>query len=110
MDRYVLKHPVEEIGDIIVDAEAFFGTRSACELCGICCQWGSAIPEETTPKSAAVLDEIREGYMPKERWSSVGWSYSEDYNAACTNIADLEDGNRGCCFLHKKEHENLCAI
>jgi hypothetical protein len=110
MDRYVLKHPVEEIDDIIVDVEAFFKTRSTCEMCDICCTWGSTIPEETTQKLVGVLDEIRQGYIPKERWNSVGWHYSKEYKAAYTNIVELEGGNKGCCFLYKKENKNLCAI
>ncbi|MDM8542627.1 hypothetical protein QUF90_16250 [Desulfococcaceae bacterium HSG9] len=120
MDRYVLKHPVEEIDDIIVDAEAFFKTRSTCESCGICCKWGAAIPEETTQKLAGVLDEIRQGYIPRERWNSVGWFYSKknsanwlnskEYKEAYTNIVEMEDGNKECCFLYKKEKKNLCAI
>jgi len=110
MDRYVLKHPVEEIDDIIVDVEAFFKTRSNCESCGICCTWGSTIPEETTKKLSGVLDEIRQGYIPRERWDSVGWFYSEEYNAAYTNIVEIGGGNKGCCFLYKKENKSLCSI
>jgi len=110
MDRYVLKHPVEEIDDIIIDVEAFFKTRSTCVSCGKSCTWGSTIEEETTQKLAPALDEIRRGYIPKKRWDSVGWSYSKEYKAAYTNIVELEDGSKSCCFLYKKEGKNLCAI
>lgn len=110
MDRYVLKHPVEEIDDIIVDVEAFFKTRSTCEMCGKSCVWGSTIQEETTKKLLPVLDEIRKNFIPGNRWNSVGWSYSKEYKAAYTNIVELEDGNKGCCFLYKKGGKNLCSI
>ena len=110
MDRYVLKHPVEEIDEIIVDAEAFFKTRSACEMCDVCCTWGSTIPEETTKKLTGVLDEIREGYIPKEKWNSVGWFYSKEYKTAYTNITELKSGHWECCFLNKKGNKSLCAI
>jgi hypothetical protein len=110
MDRYVFKHPVEEIDDIIVDIEALFKTRSTCEMCGTSCTAGTTIPEETAQKLAPVLDEIRQGYIPKERRNSVGWSYSKEYKASTTNIVELEDGNKGCCFLYKKEGKSLCSI
>ncbi len=110
MDRYVLKHPVEEIDDFIVDIEAFFKTRSTCVNCGISCSGGATIPEETAQKLAPVLDEIRQDYIPKERWNSVGWSYSKEYKALTTNIVELEGGNRACCFLYEKEGKNLCSI
>ncbi len=110
MDRYVLKHPVEEIDDFIVDVDAFFKTRSTCVMCGKSCTLGTTIPEETTQKLAPILDEIRQSYTPKERRNSVGWSYSEEYKTAYTNIVELEGGNKGCCFLYKKEGKNLCAI
>ncbi|MCZ6702736.1 MAG: hypothetical protein O6940_06800 [Ignavibacteria bacterium] len=110
MDRYVLKHPVEEIDDFIVDVEAFFKTRSTCVSCGNSCTSGTTIPEETAQKLAPILDEIKLGYIPKERWNSVGWSYSEEYKTAHTNIVELEDGHKGCSFLYKKEGKHLCAI
>jgi hypothetical protein len=64
MDRYVLKHPVEEIDDFTVDVEAFFKTRGTCISCGNSCTWGTTIPEETTHKLEGVLDEIRQDYRP----------------------------------------------
>ena len=110
MDRYVLKHPVEEIDDIIVDAEAFFKTRSTCEKCGKACTWGSTIQKETTEKLLPVLDEIKQGYIPKERWDSVGWSYSNEYKTEYTNLVKLEDGTQSCSFLYKKDGKSLCSI
>jgi len=120
MDRYVLKHPVEEIDDVIVDVEAFFKTRSTCESCGICCKWGSTIPEKTTQSLAGILDQIRQGYIPRERWNSVGWFYSKEsstgwlnskeHKVAYTNIVEREGGNKGCCFLYDEGNKSLCAI
>jgi len=110
MDRYVLKHPVEEINDYIVDVEAFFKTRSTCVNCGKACTWGTTIPEGNAQKLAPVLDEIRQGYIPKERWDSVGWSYSKEWKALTTNIVELEDGSKGCSFLYKKDGKGFCSI
>ena len=74
LDRYVLKHLVEDIDDFIVDVEAFFKTRSTCVSCDNSCTWGTTIPVETTRKLEGVLDEIRQGQLPTDRWNTVGWS------------------------------------
>lgn len=110
MDRYVLRHKVVEIDNVLVDIDAFFGTRAGCDLCGRCCTYGSTIPEETATKLEPHLNEIAQRYLPAERREKIGWTFSKAWDMKYTNITKIDKGMTACSFLYKKGDQYLCSI
>lgn len=110
MDRYVLRNPMVEIDGVLVDANAFFATRSGCDTCGSCCTWGTTIPRETADTLSPHLREIGERYIPAERRNRLGWTFSHAWDMEYTNIVPIDGKRKACCFLYKDGERYLCSI
>jgi hypothetical protein len=110
MDRYVLRNPFIEIGDILVDVRAFFSTRAGCDMCGFCCSWGTSVSAETAERLAPHVQEIGERYIPAERRGQLGWHFAKDWDINYTNIVKVDSTHTGCCFLYKDGERYLCSI
>jgi hypothetical protein len=111
LDRYILRHPIIAIDDVLIDAEAFFKTNSGCDFCGNCCLHGASMPRETAENLQSHLNEIVSRYIPADRRDQVGWhESSQKKELQWTNLVEIDRNKKGCCFLYKDGERYFCSI